>query len=110
MIGGFIVGQGASGPAKLLLRGLGPSLANLGVGGSLQDPTLELRDGNGGLVAENDNWKDAQRSQIEATTISPTDDRESAIVANLAPGAYTAILRGQNNATGVGLVEVYALQ
>jgi uncharacterized repeat protein (TIGR03803 family) len=110
MIGGFIVGQGGRAAASVLVRGIGPSLANAGVNGPLQDPTMELRDGNGGLVAANDNWKQTQRAEIEATTIPPASDLESAIVANLFPGAYTAILRGQGNTTGIGLVEVYALQ
>jgi hypothetical protein len=77
----------------------------------LQDPTLELRNGSGTLVAANDNWKitsdgTSQRAEIEAT-IPPTDDRESALLASLPPGGYTAIVRGKNNTTGVALVEVY---
>jgi len=108
MIGGFIVGPGGR-PTRVIVRGLGPSLANSGITGALQDPTLELHDGNGALLASNDNWKDSQRSEIEATTIPPRDDRESAIVSSLFPGAYTAILRGKDKTTGVGLVEVYNL-
>jgi len=73
----------------------------------LQDPTLELHDGTGTLIASNDNWKDTQQAAIEATGIPPTDDRESAILTALWPGPYTAIVRGKNNTTGVGLVEVY---
>jgi hypothetical protein len=110
MIGGFIVGSGGSGPSRVIVRGLGPSLASSGISGVLADPTLELRDGNGGLVASNDNWKDSQQTDIQATSIPPSDERESAIVSNLNPGAYTAILRGKNSSTGVGLVELYALQ
>ena len=77
---------------------------------ALQDPTLELHDGNGALLISNDDWKDTQQSEIEATTIPPTDDRESAILQTLAPGIYTAIVRGKANTTGVGLIEVYHLQ
>jgi hypothetical protein len=110
MIGGFIVGPADLGDATVLVRAIGPSLTNQGVAGALQDPFLELHDGNGLLVTSNDNWKDTQQAEIEATTIPPTDDRESALVSTLAPGSYTAIVSGKANATGVGLVEVYHLQ
>ena len=114
MIGGLIVG-GASGngTSKVIVRALGPSVP---VGGALGDPTLELHDGSGTAVATNDNWKiddqtgQSQEADIRATTIPPTNDAESALIASLAPGNYTAIVRGKNNATGVGLVEVYNLQ
>jgi hypothetical protein len=81
----------------------------------LGDPTLELRNGSGTLVDSDDNWKtrpdgSSQQAEIEATTIPPTNDLESALIATLAPGNYTAIVRGKNNTTGVGLVEVYNLQ
>jgi Putative Ig domain len=108
MIGGFIV-QGDL-PAKVIVRAIGPSLTTQGVAGALQDPTLELHDGTGATIAFDDNWKDTQQTEIEATDIPPTDDRESAIVATLAPGNYTAIVRGKNNTTGVALVEAYVLQ
>jgi T5SS/PEP-CTERM-associated repeat protein len=104
MIGGFIVGNQT---IKVLMRGIGPSLASAGISNALQDPTLELHDGNGTLIGLNDNWKDSQRSEIEATTIPPSDDREAAILATLTPGPYTAILRGVNNSTGVALVEAF---
>ena len=107
MIGGFIAGPSAVGPIKVLIRAMGPSLSAAGVQGSLQDPTLQLFDGNGGQVAFNDNWRQTQQAEIEATGIPPTDDRESAVLATLAAGNYTAIVRGSNNTTGVGLVEVY---
>ena len=71
---------------------------------------LELHDSNGATLASNDNWRDTQEAEIIATTIPPTDDLESAIVATLAPGAYTAIVSGVNDTTGVGLVEAYNLQ
>lgn len=107
MIGGFIVlNTGAA--TQVLVRAIGPSLS--GVANALTDPTLELHDQNGAIVASNDNWKGTQQSEIEATTIPPADDRESAIVQTLNAGAYTAIVRGKINATGVALVEAYNLQ
>jgi hypothetical protein len=108
MIGGFIVGGDTA--SDILLRAIGPSLTNQGVPGALQDPTLELRDVNGMLVTSNDDWKDSQQAEIEATGIPPTDDRESALVQTVAPGNYTAIMRGKNDTTGVGLVEAYNLR
>jgi hypothetical protein len=97
------------GPAqRVIVRAIGPSLA---VAGALSDPTLEVRDGMGTLIAFNDDWRHDQESEIISTTIPPTNDAESAIVLTLpANGAnYTAIVRGYNNATGIGLVEIYAL-
>jgi probable HAF family extracellular repeat protein len=108
LIGGFILG-GANGNAKVLVRAIGPSLANAGVNNTLSDPTLELHDGNGSLIASNDNWKSDQQSQIEATQIPPTADLESAIVADLPPGLYTAVVAGKS-ASGVGLIEIYNLR
>ena len=108
MIGGFIVG-GAGGSSTILVRGIGPSLGNAGVANPLQDPTLELHDGNGAVVGFDDNWEDAQEAAIKASKVPPTNARESAIEAVLAPGNYTAVLRGKNNGTGVGLVEAYNL-
>jgi hypothetical protein len=70
---------------------------------------LQLRDANGTLVRENDDWKQTQQTEIEATGVPPRSDRESAIVATLAPAPYTAILAGKNGGIGVGLVEVYQL-
>jgi WD40 repeat protein len=114
MIGGLIVGGGGGGPsAKVIVRALGPSVP---VAGALEDPTLELHDGNGNTVATNDDWKiddqtgQSQEAAIRATTIPPSNDLESALIATLAGGNYTAIVRGKNNTTGVGLVEVYNLQ
>ena len=108
MIGGFILG-GANGDANVLIRAIGPSLTPLGVAGALSDPTLELHDVNGALIESNDNWKDTQQSEIEATELQPQNDLESAIFKTLAPGAYTAIVAGQGGLTGVALVEVYRL-
>jgi hypothetical protein len=107
MIGGFIITGNVSKP--VVIRGLGPSLANSGVPAAavLNDPVLELRGANGSLILKNDNWKDDQRPLIEGTVFQPTDDRESVIVATLPVGAYTAILSGKNQTTGIGLVEIY---
>jgi hypothetical protein len=92
MIAGFIL-AGGSGSSKVLVRGSGPSLAAAGGEQPLADPTLELHDGNGIAIAFNDNWRDAQQSEIEATGIPPLDENEAAIVASLPPGPYTAVLR-----------------
>jgi len=106
MIGGFIVTGNT--PKKVVLRGLGPSLAAMGISDFLADPYLELRGSNTALIRKNDNWKDDQRSEIEGTTYQPSDDRESVIVATLNPGAYTALLTGIGSTpTGVGTVEIY---
>src|ERR1700694_813737 len=107
MIGGTIIIGSA--PTRVLLRAIGPSLTNFGVPNALRDPTLELHDGNGALIASNDNWRSDQEAEISATTIAPTDDLESAILRTLPPGAYTAIVRGSGNATGVAVVEAYQL-
>ena len=108
LIGGFIAGGPNS--AKVLVRALGPSLIPFGISGALADPTLELLDANGALIMSDDNWKDTQQAEIQATGIPPLNDAESAIVATVSPGNYTAIVAGKNNGTGIGLVEVYKLQ
>ena len=108
MIGGFIVGGDNS--TTVLVRAIGPSLGAIGVDDPLQDPTLELHDADGVQVASDDNWRDTQEQEIIDTTIPPVDDREAAILADLTPAAYTAIVRGKNGTTGVGLMEVYNLQ
>lgn len=105
MIAGFIITGDASQP--VVLRGIGPSLSAAGLGDLLLDPVLELRGSDGALIMQNNNWKDTQRALIEGTIYEPTDDRESVIVASLEPGAYTAVLTGNGQTTGVGLVEVY---
>jgi hypothetical protein len=104
LIGGMIVvGQSA---ADVIVRAIGPSLT---VPGAMADPTLELRDANGILLSENDNWRSAQEAAIMATGVAPTRDAESAIVTSFSPGSYTAIVRGANGTTGVAVVEVYQL-
>jgi len=109
MIAGFIAASSTGGSGTVLLRALGPSLGEAGVADPLPDPVLELHDGNGTLIATNDDWKSDQQTEIEATGIPPADDAESAILATLAPGGYTAIESGKNGESGVGLVEVYNL-
>ncbi|PYJ86683.1 MAG: hypothetical protein DME70_07730 [Verrucomicrobia bacterium] len=110
MIGGFVAGPNSAAPCDVLIRGIGPSLSGSHVPNPLQDPTLELHDGNGNKIAFNDNWTDSQQSDIQATGLAPSDGRESAIfISELAPGPYTAILAGKNNTTGIGLVEIYNL-
>ena len=106
LIGGFIITGSA--PKRVIVRAIGPSLGDLPLASRLQDPTLELFRGDE-LIAGNDNWKQSQQAEIEATTIPPSDDLESAIVRTLDPGAYTAVMRGKGDTIGVGLVEVYDL-
>ncbi|HMJ06323.1 MAG TPA: hypothetical protein VK474_08735, partial [Chthoniobacterales bacterium] len=105
MIGGFII-TGAT--TRVIVRAIGPDLTRRGVPGALGDTTLELHDANG-LIASNDNWESNQKQAIIDTTVPPVNPLESALVATLAPGGYTAIVRGKNGTTGVGLVEVYSL-
>jgi Matrixin/Putative Ig domain len=107
MIGGFIVGGDQ--PTSVIVRALGPTLTDLGVTGALADPTLELHDGNGAIIAQNDNWKSTQQLAIQNSGYSPPKDAEAVVLATLQPGNYTAIVRGQNNTSGVALVEVYNL-
>ncbi len=109
MIGGFII-SGAS-PAKVLVRGLGPSLSEQHIANPLADPTLELRNAQGVKIEENNDWQTAANvPDIEATELQPTDPHESAILTTQMPGAYTAILSGAGSTpTGVGVVEVYHL-
>jgi hypothetical protein len=105
MIGGFIVLNGSQ---KVIVRAIGPSLP---VSGALQDPVLELHNSNGAVLQTNDNWRTGgQQAEIIATTVAPTREEESAIVRTLAPGNYTAVVRGVNQTTGVALIEVFALQ
>ena len=116
MIGGFIV-QGTE-PKRIIIRAIGPELTQYGVSDVLADPTLELHDGTGALIASNDNWQHTiiggiitsdQVRDIRNSGHAPTDGRESAIIAELPAGNYTAIVRGVNNTMGVALAEVYDL-
>jgi hypothetical protein len=99
----IVVGQT---PARIIVRAIGPSLP---VPGPLANPTLELHDGTGVLIASNDDWRSDQESEIIATGLQPPSDLDSAIVRNLPPGNYTAIVRGVNNTTGIAVVEAYNL-
>jgi hypothetical protein len=92
-----------------VLRAIGPSLANAGLADALPDPALEVYDSNGALLAQDDDWRQYQEQILIQSRLAPTDDRESAMLLDLQPGAYTAIVRGKDNTTGVGLVEVYNL-
>ena len=89
------------------MRGIGPSLSGLDF--LLADPVLELHGPNGSLIISNDNWKESQQTEIEASTLAPVADLEAAIVATLPPASYTAVLRGKNGGTGIGVVEIYDL-
>lgn len=108
LIGGFIV-KGTQ-PKKMILRASGPSLAAAGVSGAMRDPVLELHDGSGQLIAQNDNWQSGtQAAEISASGLAPAQALESAVIATLSPGNYTAVVRGANNTTGIALVEGYEL-
>jgi hypothetical protein len=106
LIGGFIVSNGAT---RVLLRAIGPALTAFGISNALQNPTLELRDGNAALIEANDDWKSDNRQEITDTGIPPVDDRESALVRTLVSGSYTALVRGKNSSIGIALVEIYRL-
>jgi len=108
LIGGFIIT--GEDPTQIMVRAIGPSLAAFGVDGALADPILELHGQDGSLIFENDNWRSDQEQQIMDSTIPPSDDRESAIIATLPPGLYTAVVRGADGGTGVALVELYNLE
>jgi hypothetical protein len=114
MIGGVMV-QGTQ-PKRVIVRAIGPELTQYGVPNPLADPTLEMYDSTGALIASNNDWQHTiiggiitrdQVAAIRASGHAPGDPSESAIIATLPPGNYTAIVRGVNNTTGVGLVEVY---
>ena len=108
LIAGFIIGTGES--DTVVVRALGPSLADMGIANPLQDPTLDLYDANGAVITSNDNWRDSQETIIQSSGLAPTNDAESAIIKSLAPGNYTAVVLGKENSTGVALVEVFNLQ
>ena len=107
MIGGFIIGGAQA--QRVIARAIGPSLTARGIAGALQNPTLDLVNSSGTSVGFNDNWRSEQETEISASGLAPADDAESAIIRSLAPGQYTAVVRGAADTTGVGLVEVYRL-
>ena len=107
MIGGFIVSGQSS---TFVVRAIGPSLAAFGIAGTLQDPTLALKNSNGVTLIGNDDWQQGQPTEIQQLGLAPGDPRESALKATLGPGQYTAVVSGKGNASGVALVEVYGLQ
>jgi N-acetylneuraminic acid mutarotase len=113
MIAGFITQNGS---VRAVVRGIGPSLIAFGISNALPDTTLQLRDPNGSLVVENDDWKvrssdgSSQQAEVEATGLQPSDEREAAFVVTLPPGQYTVQLRGKPESTGIGVVQVYFLQ
>ena len=106
-IGGFIIT--GSMPKTVIIRAIGPTLADHNIHGALPDPVLELHGSGEGAMIVNDNWKETQEEAIQATGLAPADDLESAIVATLEPGNYTAIVRGKDKGAGIALVEVYDL-
>jgi hypothetical protein len=112
MIAGFIIQNGS---VRAVVRAIGPSLAAFGITNALADTTLQLRDQNGTIVIENDDWKlrpdgSSQQAELEATGLQPTNDLEAAFVTTLQPGQYTAQVRGKPETTGTGVVQVYFLQ
>jgi hypothetical protein len=112
MIAGFALGGSSINPAKVVVRALGPSLALSGISNPLGNPSLQLFDNNGQLVANNNDWQEvaAQAAELQSLNLAPVNPAESAIVATLPPGLYTAIEAGQTGGTGIGLIEVYAIQ
>jgi hypothetical protein len=111
LIGGLFAGPQTAAVTGVVFRAIGPSLSNFGVPQPIQDPMIELHNGNGDLIASNDDWQSNQKSEIQALGLAPSDSRESAILLrNFDPGPYTAIVRGKGNTTGVGLVEIYDVQ
>ena len=108
LIAGFIIQGDAN--KRILIRGTGPSLATFGVADPLQDPTLELNASGGTLIASNDNWpENSNAADIVTSGLAPANPNESALLLSVAPGSYTAVLRGKGGSTGIGLIEVYDL-
>ena len=109
LIAGFIT-SGANISTDVVVRGLGPTLAQFGVSGALADPVVTLVDGNGTVIQSNNDWKNTQQAAaIQKSGFAPPNDVEAAILATVLPGNYTAILSGNAGATGIGLVEIYKL-
>jgi hypothetical protein len=107
MIAGVIVTPPNGTGAKILVRALGPTLADFGVPGALANPTLDLVTVSGTVIRSNDDWKTSQQTDIEAAGLGPAHEVEAALLETVPPGQYTAIVRGSGGTTGVGLVEVY---
>ena len=109
LIGGFIITGGPNQMKYVIVRGLGPSLAQNGIPANqaLADPVLQLNRADGSIVAINDNWKDDPSNPSQLGIYQPKDDREAAILVALPAGAYTAFVTGKNQTQGIGLVEVY---
>jgi hypothetical protein len=116
LIEGFIVQGPAGSIKKIMVRAIGPSLLPFGITDALPNPTLEIRDGNNALIATNNDWKTTQvggiipsdqSGEINGSGLAPGNDLESAIIANLAPGAYTAVVAGVGNTIGTGVVDAY---
>ena len=107
MIGGFIIQRA---PTRVVVRAIGPSLLNFGVSGALTDPTRELKDANGVTLVGNDDWQQGQPVELQQAGLAPSDPRESAVITVLPSGQFTAVVSGKGGATGVALVEVYALE
>ena len=107
MIAGFII---QNGPVRAVILATGPSLSAFGITNALPDTTLQLRDQNGVIVRENDDWQSDQKAELEATGLQPSDPRESAMLVNIQPGQYTAQVRGKPEATGIGVVQVFFLE
>jgi hypothetical protein len=111
LIGGFFAGPQTAAVTGVVFRAIGPSLSHFGVPQPIQDPTIDIYNRDGTLIAANDDWQSAQPSEIQAVGLAPSDPRESAILLrNFDPGPYTAIVRGKGNTTGVGLVEIFDVQ
>jgi hypothetical protein len=107
MIAGFIVQNGA---VKVVARAIGPSLTQFGISNALTDTTLQLRDQQGAIVLENDDWRTSQEQELQNLGLQPSNDLEAALVATVLPGQYTAQVRGKGDTTGIGVVQVYFIQ
>lgn len=107
MIAGFIIQNGS---ARAVITAVGPSLAAFGITNALPDTTLQLRDQNGVIVRENDDWMSDQKAELESTGLQPSNKLEAALVQTIPPGQYTAQVRGKPESTGIGVVQVYFLQ
>jgi hypothetical protein len=109
MIAGFII---QNGDVRVVVRAIGPSLSAFDISNALPDTTLQLRNQNGAIVIENDDWQSdpAQQQELEATGLQPSDPREAAVAATIQPGQYTVEVRGKPETTGIGVVQVYFLE